>query len=527
MKRITSVLALILTALLVGQSTANAAPFIPIGFAHDSDRQAIVVEDLPSGPEFISIIGKNGLRQEDETPENPRMCKSLTTNGCDLTADSNLHVASMLPKCTDSNLNCIESLKITKADGSVVEAVFKKQFPGFTFAGIDSLGAPGGSTPSLWEAPGALNAGATEKYIVAANVDWEYRDARVRYTGFSARVVPVKDTFGQNFKPSELSYHIHPVTGKFMSNHDNGEQGGLDICAATDTGYCAEKVDFAEGTSAEVTVRVTNQVTGWLHGRIADPAISISELDSKHNRIMISGKPVEIPTMYAEFEKSKVSADFLRIFETQWQKSGGFSKKSEWFEFNSSTPAASYMIQQLGASVKDRAAGTRSYWTVKSIPTGNATSGCLVDTKRLVGIVTTNAMAYSGSAPEFEKGFLKYKVAGLHYMPDGKTEVEGSYDLALRSDAARCLYGFSKAPISATISVTGSGGEQKTAVTQVSEKDGWLKLTARGFTFSSPTISVKLTQKSVKKTTITCKKGKLTKKVTAVGPKCPVGYKKA
>jgi membrane protein involved in colicin uptake len=31
---------------------------------------------------------------------------------------------------------------------------------------------------------------------------------------------------------------------------------------------------------------------------------------------------------------------------------------------------------------------------------------------------------------------------------------------------------------------------------------------------------------ALKKTTITCVKGKLTKKVTAVKPKCPVGYKK-
>ena len=33
-------------------------------------------------------------------------------------------------------------------------------------------------------------------------------------------------------------------------------------------------------------------------------------------------------------------------------------------------------------------------------------------------------------------------------------------------------------------------------------------------------------QKSTKPTTITCVKGKLTKKVTAVNPKCPAGYKK-
>jgi hypothetical protein len=31
---------------------------------------------------------------------------------------------------------------------------------------------------------------------------------------------------------------------------------------------------------------------------------------------------------------------------------------------------------------------------------------------------------------------------------------------------------------------------------------------------------------AAKKSTITCVKGKLTKKVTAVNPKCPAGYKK-
>jgi hypothetical protein len=33
--------------------------------------------------------------------------------------------------------------------------------------------------------------------------------------------------------------------------------------------------------------------------------------------------------------------------------------------------------------------------------------------------------------------------------------------------------------------------------------------------------------KTAKKTTITCVKGKLSKKVSAVNPKCPTGYKKA
>jgi hypothetical protein len=67
------------------------------------------------------------------------------------------------------------------------------------------------------------------------------------------------------------------------------------------------------------------------------------------------------------------------------------------------------------------------------------------------------------------------------------------------------------------------------ATTTLNEKNGWITLTANGFTFSSPTLRVKLTQEKAvakKKLTISCIKGKVTKKVTGTSPKCPSGYKK-
>jgi hypothetical protein len=108
---------------------------------------------------------------------------------------------------------------------------------------------------------------------------------------------------------------------------------------------------------------------------------------------------------------------------------------------------------------------------------------------------------------------------------------------------ARCIYGFSNAPIKAEISITSQDGEKKVATTIISERKGWLYLSAKGFTFSSPVINVKLSQEapivvtptptptattsasnSVK--TIKCMKGKSTKRVTAVKPTCPKGFKK-
>jgi hypothetical protein len=100
--------------------------------------------------------------------------------------------------------------------------------------------------------------------------------------------------------------------------------------------------------------------------------------------------------------------------------------------------------------------------------------------------------------------------------------------LVLNSTVARCLYGFSNAPISAKVSVLSNDGQAQLATTIINEKNGFFRMGAYGFGFSSPTIKMKITQTANKlsKSTITCVKGKTVKKVTAVKPTCPTGFKK-
>jgi hypothetical protein len=134
-----------------------------------------------------------------------------------------------------------------------------------------------------------------------------------------------------------------------------------------------------------------------------------------------------------------------------------------------------------------------------------------------------------------------------HFTSKGEV-FKGTYDLKIKADIARCIYGFSKAPIQASVSILSEDGTTQTATYTVNENDGWLSLSANGFTYSSPTIQVKLFQAQpavsptptvtpepelttqaapvIKKTTITCVKGKATKKITAAKPSCPKGYKK-
>ena len=99
------------------------------------------------------------------------------------------------------------------------------------------------------------------------------------------------------------------------------------------------------------------------------------------------------------------------------------------------------------------------------------------------------------------------------------------------------------------MTIINNGVEQVVSTTLLKENNGWLSLAAYGFTFSSPTIRVKLIQEKPKEIeqaqpqtkievaaparvkkqvkTITCLKGKKTQKLSGTNPKCPVGYKKA
>jgi hypothetical protein len=231
---------------------------------------------------------------------------------------------------------------------------------------------------------------------------------------------------------------------------------------------------------------------------------------------------------------------------------------------NSPSPSDSVGMDQLKLwlpYVEDAATAMLGTWSMRTLDFREASgaSQCFInDSQGITGIVTTNATQYSAGPPSFNKdeGTLEYKVAAPHFTPK-KEEFLGTYDLLMRSDVARCVYGFSNAPIKASISVVNNGENQKIATENLGERNGWVFLSAAGFTFSDPTIKVRLTQDppppptpspsptpsvvatpiptpspavvqtAKKKVSITCVRGTKTKKVTAPKPKCPKGFKKA
>ena len=141
---------------------------------------------------------------------------------------------------------------------------------------------------------------------------------------------------------------------------------------------------------------------------------------------------------------------------------------------------------------------------------------------------------------------LTLQVSSTHLRADNSKNL-GVFNIDMPLETAKCLWGvdLSKA-VSASVSATYPELGIAELVTTTSRVEGkFFKVSAAGFHYSAPIIKVKVVQNveptpaasptptpvvtkkaAPKRTTITCVKGKTTKKVSALKPKCPAGYKK-
>jgi hypothetical protein len=434
-----------------------------------------------------------------------------------------------LPVCDTNVINyCIESLGVSSIDGVLQSGSPIGYTNDRTYNADPNRGVPAAATTSRWKVANALNAAGTDTYAVKVLLDGYLTSTSKNLFIFkvSAIVEPYAET------PSSITLYKHSAQCTSWQS-DNA---------------CGVRKDFADGQRTRLSVRLPNTITGWLSGRLKGANIAIEPFDGLQNRLTVTAEHVKVPELDVEFTESEMNA----LADPSYFRPGG----SKWQSTDAGNPAALNWLQQLTKPLKDTATGEHTTWAFSTIK-NSGNNPCLTDTKSVVGVVMTNALAYAPGAPDFDGTQLNYRVGGLHFKSDGKTPNEGTYDLLMRSETARCLYNFTNAPISASISVTyAESGEQKIATTSLSEKDGWLHLGAYGFTFSSPTLRVKLSgipktipkqdptpstqpqpqpQKNAnanvqipktKSYTITCVKGKITRKITNSKPICPTGWKK-
>ena len=110
--------------------------------------------------------------------------------------------------------------------------------------------------------------------------------------------------------------------------------------------------------------------------------------------------------------------------------------------------------------------------------------------------IVTSANGYGMSIPSFTNGQLDLKVQSPHFRPDGRTVHYGIYEAIVPLATAECLWGTaisSASQLKVEIFETESG-QTKTATSSVSLAKEGLLIRASGFSYSIPTIRVKLAE---------------------------------
>lgn len=466
-----------------------------------------------------------------------------------------IYSAAFLQPCSiDIPINCIDEIWAIDSEGLRISGVSPVNYPAsskWTYKANTAINLPEGGTPTVWNIPGVVNGGGTTTYMAQVFAESELKKAAntkvstEKFTTYkiSVAITPVKLISGKYVQ--QISSDSTQTANKENRGVQHSSVDEWRYCAMVGDGDCQQRQAFPENYRFGIRVKLQSKLTGWLHGRIYDPSVSISSGSNNSQIIEVDAQPVRVPVIGEWFKWEDLIQpikDYILAGKVRGGQGDGRGKALPSGNFQEMTdPSSQDAMEALRLwlpQIKDKASASPTQWTFRNLVDGDLQNAdrCIRDATDLAGFVTTNAAAYSAGPPAFNKQTqsLDYKVIAPHFTSKGEVAV-GTYDLRIRSDVARCIYGFSKAPIQASISILSEDGTYQTATQTVDERGGWLSLSAKGFTYSAPTISVKLSQMqpvtaapspSPRPSTIACGKGKSVKKVTGIGPKCPKGYTK-
>lgn len=486
-----------------------------------------------------------------ETPQDPytfKLCDSFEDKIC--SAATTINFFNHLPPCgSDASVDCIKSVWATDSSGNKIDGIFVKYIDPDNpshYAAIPSMGIPfGKGFGGIWNIPGVVNSAGNTSYLVNARLSgWidgsgPLSSRKISWGQFTSAISPVKETPDPQNNQHSIAVSASPGHGLGASGANSSLDGS---CAGHEPGICYAPADFPSGYRFGFTVSLTKPLQGWFHGRFFGPNITIT--NGQQQVINVDAEPVIVPTLVVSVPTASLPknvADY--IFSGQTFGMGGNTIVGQPSGSDSFDLASLFL-----PLAKDTATSSHNYWSFTTLDWNQSSrniQSCTAKDAGVSGVVTTNSLVYSAGPPAFNQatGSLDYKLLSPHFQADGKPAV-GTYDLLLRSTVARCVYGFSNAPVKASIEIISNDGNSQIASSTLVEENGWLKMSAKGFSYSNPTIKVTLTQEksiepaqqiqqsaastkqTVKQSTITCVKGKISKKVTALKPVCPTGYKK-
>jgi hypothetical protein len=404
--------------------------------------------------------------------QNVFLCDTFATSGpCDIqqtaqNSGGSVRATILLPVCSsETSINCVADLSLGSSSSSMARATFVRMANGDALTADPSVALPEGSTVGLWTSD-VSNAGSTSTYATWAELSMVLSNGVFTPTQLQVQVVPYRTTTGQEFQV--------PTASDFVGASGNNavEIAHYPGCFWEEIGLCYRSQDFTPNTAVSLSLRIPNSVGGWFKGRLVNPTMSVAKFNSSENLLKVTAPSIATPMLSYQEPQSQVDPTLATYFGLL----GGFHQN--WNVENGLVGALA-AVNASRVAVSNTASGSINQWSFATVR-GTQSNSCLSDTSEILGLITTNALAYGADVPAFDGAKFSYGVAGMHYLADGSLAL-GTYDMVMRDSVAQCLYKFSNAPISASVSVTeDSSGNQNVATMTVSDYGGWIHVGAYG-----------------------------------------------
>jgi hypothetical protein len=403
--------------------------------------------------------------------------------------------ASFYEPCISvTDASCIESVVALTADGRQIEGVPTGRYNFGPLSLNDAYLSKIDGRRAEWNFTGLKFKNGTSKATIAS---W-YWPGNYLHCWNDGTCVRNEEELDLYMRPSDLDGYRQPVIL-------NSEDGAV-VCPSNpqNCNIGSPPWEFGDGFKFEVTVRAPKSFApAFTQGRTKNLMVSKTREASGFNVYRIDFSPLSLDNVYFAL------ADMFAI------KHGLYTTDE---------PAV-WLYGQANNH---------------SSPLGSCVA---------IGGLAVVSNAFTMSAPVWNKvtQTIDVQLAASHIRTDGELN-SGYLEVRVPLKMAECMWGITlRDKVQARFSLTYDDGTPDEVMTVVGglQKNDYVLISA-GFHYSSPKVSIKLDDSPVseskpnemsasasspkfKKTTITCvgtKNKKLTKKVTAVGPKCPAGYKK-
>ncbi len=510
-----------------GEIFANSAPA--------SGGRGILFQENYSG--FLSV----GYIRYSHTPTfdsngkidpsdywNWRLCSSWSDSKCEPRTGYSLEGFVFLGKClSEVEIGCIQSLMMRSADGIQSELAYV----GPAMESIvdipenRALNIPRSSTQALFKD------GNSNLFMVRALIFYIVDGSGTVKPKLDVDVYPVLKVADPTVKKPEPIVLKSPESGLGIVTVANVRKD----CLAITEGICYKQGATNLESQISLTLRLPKEITGWFKGRLKSPSITVNRFSATSNLVVVTANSVAMPVMGGWVTYDDLPSDFITKLYPSLALPNRRDQKFELIADSSSGSRAFEEFSAWAPYLKDKALATTDIWSFGT-NFSPSKSRCMNDSISIGGLVTTNASVYSSEPPTWnpELMTLDYKIAAPHFNPAGEVNV-GTYTLAISNDVIKCLYGLGQLPASATVSIVYGETTTNIGTIAVGSKAGWSYFSADGFHFSTPTIRVKFADPNrvsiaapanQANKVIWCAKGNAKKKITALKPTCPKGYKK-